>query len=130
MMTSFITASDWLPQIRSAAQDISEVAEMIDFGWVTVAEIEHPAGFMACDSGQVHSLFVCAEKQGQGIGRALLRHAMETSPHLDLWTYEANSAARRFYMANGFVETGRTDGLGNDEHLPDIQFRWQREEHA
>ena len=44
-----------------------------------------------------------------------------------LWTFQANLGAQRFYLREGFAEVRRTDGAGNDEGLPDIQYHWPAE---
>ena len=61
------------------------------------------------------------------MGRRLLRAAMAQSPRLWLWTFQANTGAQRFYLREGFAEIRRTDGAGNDEGLPDIQYSWPAE---
>jgi len=61
------------------------------------------------------------------VGKALLRHVQTDRPMVRLWTFQANTAAQQFYLRHGFVETQRTDGAGNDEHLPDVRFEWVRE---
>ena len=61
---------------------------------------------------------------GQGIGSRLLERAKAERPDgLDLWTFQANTGARRFYERHGFVEVARTDG-DNEEGEPDIRLRW------
>ena len=46
---------------------------------------------------------------------------------LQLWTFQANAPAQRFYERHGFHEVERTDGAGNEERSPDIRYRWQPE---
>ncbi len=43
---------------------------------------------------------------------------------LDLWTFQSNIGAQRFYNRHGFLEVMRTDGAGNEERSPDIRYRW------
>ena len=63
---------------------------------------------------------------GQRIGHRLLRDAQKQETALELWTFQANEGAQRFYLREGFKEVERTDGQGNDEKLPDIRYRWER----
>ena len=37
----------------------------------------------------------------------------------------SNERAQRFYERNGFREVERTDGSGNEEHAPAIQYVWK-----
>jgi ribosomal protein S18 acetylase RimI-like enzyme len=100
---------------------------MIDRDWVTVFEKDQAVvGFIARDQAYVHALYVAETMRGQGVGSALLRNAKAGSDHLDLWTFQANLHAQKFYLGAGFSETERTDGQGNDEKLPDIRYQWQR----
>ncbi len=63
--------------------------------------------------GECHILNICVEpeKQGQGLGRMLLRHALETASdqgaeHAFLEVRPSNSSAIRLYESMGFVEVG------------------------
>lgn len=40
---------------------------------------------------------------------------------LDLWTFAANTGARRFYERHGFVATESTEG-DNEEGSPDVRY--------
>ena len=54
----------------------------------------------------------------------LVNLAKELHPeHLDLWTFQSNTAARRFYERHGFVAIDATDGQ-NEENAPDVHYRW------
>ncbi|HMS54960.1 MAG TPA: GNAT family N-acetyltransferase [Fimbriimonadaceae bacterium] len=64
---------------------------------------------------------------GQGFGRLLLDFAKQRSPEgLELYTFQVNSGAFRFYEREGFVETKRGDGSGNEEGEPDIKLVWKQ----
>jgi GNAT superfamily N-acetyltransferase len=128
ILSEFVDTSDWMPRIHTRAEDIAHAAHMIDLGWVHVAEDKGTVvGFCARNCDDLDALYVAAGKRGQGIGAALLRHAQSAVDRLELWTFQANEGAQRFYLRHGFVEVQRTDGSGNDERLPDIQYEWQRE---
>ena len=43
---------------------------------------------------------------------------------LQLWTFQVNEAARRFYERQGFVAAESTDGSGNEERSPDVRYTW------
>ena len=71
-------------------------------------------GFIGLIDHFIGGLFVAPDAQGQGIGRALVDHAQGLKGRLTLEVYAANAAARGFYTALGFTETGRReeDDLG------------------
>lgn len=125
ILSGFIDGTPWMPRIHSRAEDLAHMGMVIGRGWVTLAQVEnHVAGFMARENDFIHALYVHPDYQNQSIGKALLDHAKSRRSHLDLWTFQANAGAQRFYLREGFHEVDRTDGSGNDEHLPDIRFHW------
>jgi GNAT superfamily N-acetyltransferase len=73
-------------------------------------------------------LYLRKSSQNQGLGVALLNFAKrESQGKLALWVLAQNHAARRFYIREGFTETGHGDGADNEENLPDIRYEWCRE---
>lgn len=84
-------------------------------------------GMMVTSSGWLDQLYVEPGRIGEGIGSRLLDHAKDRAgADLQLWTFEANLGARRFYERHGFVEVERTDGSGNEEGAPDVRCVWRR----
>jgi GNAT superfamily N-acetyltransferase len=81
---------------------------------------------MALEPGWIEQLYVAPGRTGEGIGGQLLALAKEraTGP-IDLWTFQVNAGARRFYERNGFVAVEFTDGSGNEEREPDVRYRWE-----
>ncbi len=85
-------------------------------------------GFMVLDPGWVDHLYVEPGRTGGGIGRRLLDVAKGEHPTgLDLWAFQSNTDARRFYERHGFVAVARTDG-DNEEGAPDVRYHWPAEE--
>ncbi|MFN3276490.1 MAG: GNAT family N-acetyltransferase [Paracoccus sp. (in: a-proteobacteria)] len=83
-----------------------------------------PLGFISLLDDVVGGLFVDPVAQGQGIGGALLDHALALKGGLALDVYTANAGAMAFYRARGFHEVSRQpmDGQG----LPFAQARLVR----
>jgi len=82
------------------------------------------AGFIAFREGWIEQLYVLPDARGQGIGTALLKIAQHAFDHLQLWTFQRNTNARRFYEARGFALVRETDGSGNEEKEPDALYLW------
>ena len=82
------------------------------------------AGIMALKPGWIEQLYVAPARQRTGIGTAFLAHAKQAHTRLELWTFQRNDQARRFYERQGFREAERTDGARNQEHEPDIRYEW------
>ncbi|MGP6088241.1 GNAT family N-acetyltransferase [Antarctobacter jejuensis] len=126
MITEAVDARPWKPRLHTGAQDIMHMGKLIDRGWVTVAELDNVvAGFLALDGHELDALFVAAWAQGRRVGTGLLNEAKARSDVLELWTFQQNTGAQRFYLRHGFSEIARTEG-DNEEGLPDIRYRWQR----
>lgn len=128
ILSEFIDTTPWMPRIYSRAQDLAHAGNMIDLGWVTLAEdAQEVVGFAAQQDAEVHALYVAERARGRGVGSDLLRQAQAAAPQLNLWTFQANVGAQRFYLRHGFREVLRTAGEANDEGLPDIRYDWQKE---
>ena len=82
-------------------------------------------GFLVIGDVRVDQLYVAPEHTGQQVGSRLLELAKVRRPDgLDLWVFQSNTRAIRFYESHGFVEVERTDGAGNEERSPDIRMAW------
>ncbi len=81
-------------------------------------------GLCAFREGWVDHLYVHPAHHRSGIGAALLRKAKDANEQLQLWAFQRNENALRFYEAQGFRLVQTTDGRDNEEREPDILFRW------
>lgn len=120
-----VAANHWKPQLHSAAQDVAHMGDLIDRGWVHLCERgDQVLGFIARNDTSVQSLYVRSTAQNEGVGAMLLNNAKTECDRLELWTFQANIGAQRFYVRHGFTEAERTNGAGNEEGLPDIRYVW------
>lgn len=79
---------------------------------------------VALNDGWVEHLHVDPTYTGQGLGSRLIDLAKERFPAgLELWTFQGNSDARRFYERHGYVAVETTEG-DNEEGTPDVRYRW------
>lgn len=118
---------DFLPALHTVAEDRWFIENVILAACaVTVAEREgRILGFLALEGVEVRLLYVHPEAIGGGIGHALIEDAKK-APILELWCFQANTRARRFYEAHGFDAVEFTDGSRNEERTPDVRYRWIR----
>ena len=95
---------------------------------VTVAEDETGiVAFLALRGEEVRLLYTRPDRIGMGAGTQLIDAAKTSGVGaLELWCFQANERARRFYEARGFHAIRFTDGADNEEHMPDIRYRWER----
>lgn len=83
-------------------------------------------GFIGYGSGWVDQLYVDLGHQGRGIGDALLKQVKSDEHPLQLWVFQENVRARRFYERRGFRLVRETDGAGNQEKEPDALLEWRK----
>ena len=82
------------------------------------------AALLVLDGEWIDQLYV-PDHFGKSHGSSLIAVAKrQRSAGLKLWTFEANSRARRFYERHGFVVTGGTNGE-NEEGAPDVRHEWR-----
>ena len=93
--------------------------------WVADAGGE-VVGLMALTDGWIEQLYLRPDWRGRGLGGRFVALAKERSASgLQLWCFQVNLPAQRFYEGIGFVPTEKTDGARNAEHEPDIRYEWR-----
>jgi ribosomal protein S18 acetylase RimI-like enzyme len=104
---------------------ISDVLLPTSEVWVATVGGEIVA-MMALSDDMLEQLYVAPAWTGRGIGSRLMAIAKERRPHgLDLYTFQVNAGARRFYERHGFVVVRLGDGSGNEESQPDVRYAWR-----
>ena len=124
------TAMPYLPELHTADDDRAFFRERVFAECeVWIAERDGAlAGFCAFRAGWVDQLYVRPDVQRSGVGAALLRKAKDANARLQLWAFQRNVDALRFYAAQGFALVRTTDGSGNEEREPDALLTWERDE--
>jgi ribosomal protein S18 acetylase RimI-like enzyme len=93
--------------------------------WVALEE-RQIVGFATIEGDDLDHLYVAPEAQGQGVGSALLDLVKALRPGgFELWVFQRNEGARRFYERHGCVLLRETDGATNMEHEPDARYGWR-----
>jgi GNAT superfamily N-acetyltransferase len=123
---SMRTAMPWLPELHTPEDDLRFFADKVfPCQSVTLATIDNRlAGFSAAADGWLHHLYVDPAHQGRGVGWILLNHVRRDTTTLQLWAFQRNYRARRFYERAGFRVARLTDGSGNEEGEPDVLYVW------
>ena len=74
---------------------------------------------------EVDQFYVAPGDQRRGVGDAMLAHAKRLRPAgLQLWAFQRNAPARRFYEGRGFIAKKFTDGATNIEREADVLYQW------
>jgi 8-oxo-dGTP pyrophosphatase MutT (NUDIX family)/GNAT superfamily N-acetyltransferase len=91
---------------------------------VWVADVEGVvAGQVMLSPGWLHHLYIDPSWMGRGLGDQFMALARQRQPGgLQLWAFETNVRARRFYERHGFAAVEHTDGAGNEERWPDVRY--------
>ena len=118
---------------RPTAEWVRMWEEMLSRTWVTVSE-DVVTGFVVAGpsrdaeapprTGEIFALYVDPDRQGAGLGAALVQHARaalaaEGFARVTLWTFQHNPASRGFYERLGFVHDG-TEAI--DEDGPIVRY--------
>ena len=67
-------------------------------------------------------IYLHPDYTGHGLGTRMIELAkQELDGPIQLWTFQSNAGARRFYARHGFAEVEQTDG-DNEEQAPDVRL--------
>jgi putative acetyltransferase len=126
--TAFDERLPWLAGLHTQAEDRAFFRDRVFAECEVWGAIEEAMiGFIAFRDGWVDHLYVLPHRQCHGVGSALLEIAKSACTNLQLWTFQKNALARRFYEKHGFLLIERTDGSRNMEREPDVLYRWERQ---
>jgi GNAT superfamily N-acetyltransferase len=128
LRTAFDRALPWLAGLHTPEEDQWFFRERV-FGTCEVwGAFDRAAmiGMLAFREDWIDQLYVLPKAQGRGVGTELLQVAQRSFDRLQLWTFQRNVRARRFYEARGFALVQETDGARNEEKEPDALHRWTR----
>jgi 8-oxo-dGTP pyrophosphatase MutT (NUDIX family)/GNAT superfamily N-acetyltransferase len=80
-------------------------------------------GQMMLAPGWLYHLYIDPAWMGRGLGDQFMALARQRQPAgFQLWAFQSNARARRFYERHGFRAVEFTDGAGNQEHWPDVRY--------
>ncbi|QPF82097.1 GNAT family N-acetyltransferase [Bradyrhizobium genosp. L] len=126
--TAFDQALPWLTGLHTPDEDRWFYRERMYAACTLWGAFEGDAmiGVIAFHDDWIEQLYVLPSAQGRGIGSALLEIARQGADRLQLWTFQRNKQALRFYEARGFRLVEATDGSRNEEREPDVRYLWTR----
>jgi ribosomal protein S18 acetylase RimI-like enzyme len=94
--------------------------------WVAADAKGSIVGMMALSADMLDQLYVAPSQTGRAIGSRLVELAKRRRPAgLDLYTFQVNRNARRFYERRGFGQVQLGDGSANEEGQPDVRYAWR-----
>jgi GNAT superfamily N-acetyltransferase len=125
----FVRARDQMTYLPRISDDVRPLLGGRFLAWAElwVAE-EHGriVGFAGVSGNELTHLYTDPPAQNRGVGTALLERVKSLRPeHLELWVFQKNEGARRFYERHGFRLVRLTDGSENMEREPDALYEWR-----
>lgn len=99
----FVPASFWLQQMPLIKEQYLPAAD----NYVYI-DAQGVAGFLSLMQDTIAALFVAPERQGQGIGYALINYAKQLRRKLQLEVFLQNHQACIFYQRQGFAVAAKT----------------------
>jgi GNAT superfamily N-acetyltransferase len=117
----------YLPALHTADEDRAFFTQQLAQLGGLVAEFEGSVvAFAIHGPSRLDHLYVDPAWQGRRIGEALLTRVKVALPEgFDLWTFQGNAGARRFYERHDLRCVELTDGAENQERVPDARYEWR-----
>jgi putative acetyltransferase len=129
VFSSSLRLLTFLPMLHTVEED-RQFIENVILKECEVIVAESDAGivsFLARHGEEIRLLYSHPDFIGSGAGSLLLDAVKKSGvAALDLWCFQDNERARRFYEERGFRAVRFTDGQDNEEKVPDVRYRWER----
>jgi GNAT superfamily N-acetyltransferase len=108
----------WMSLLMRADHDV----------WVAVDDGRYVGLLILSEPDWLEHLYLDESHTGQGLGGRLVDLAkQELGGTVQLWTFQSNQGACRFYERHGFVAVEQTDG-DNEEGEPDVRYVYEPEQ--
>lgn len=121
-------AMPWLPDLHTPEEELWFFRTIVlPYEKVMVARRDRQIfGFISLKGEWLNHLYVAPGSWGHGVGTKLLETARSDVNRLQLWVFQQNDKAQRFYADRGFHVRETTDGQRNEEKAPDVRMEWIR----
>lgn len=116
-----ISAHDFIDE-NYWRSNYEQVRQMMPEATIYVYEEESIKGFVGLSGNYVAGLFIGANSQSKGLGKALLDYIKGLNEQLLLHVYKKNIRAVRFYIREGFVIENEQTDLNTKEK--ELVMKW------
>lgn len=117
-----ISAHDFIDE-KYWRSNYEQVRQMMPEAVIYVYEEDSIKGFIGLNGDYIAGLFVEANSQSKGIGKALLDHIKGINKELLLHVYKKNERAVRFYIREGFSVEGEQIDINTNE--TELVMKWK-----
>src|SRR5664279_3589268 len=116
----------YLPRLHTDEETRNHFKGVVENKETWVAERDGKVvGFAVVDGGWLEHLYVHPSRFNSGTGDKLFAQATRQHPQgFQLWVFQKNAGARRFYERHGCALEKLTDGADNEEKMPDALYVW------
>ncbi|MGZ5988729.1 MAG: N-acetyltransferase family protein [Rhizomicrobium sp.] len=116
----------YLPHLHTNDETRNFIRGVVESKETWVAERDGKVvGFAVIDGGWLEHLYVDPSRFNTGTGSRLFEMATKQHPQgFQLWAFQQNVGARRFYERHGCALVRLTDGAENEEKMPDALYVW------
>jgi ribosomal protein S18 acetylase RimI-like enzyme len=116
----------YLPHLHSDDETRSFIARVVGESETWIAERDGAVvGFAVIHEGWLFHLYVHPSRFNSNTGSRLFEQVCEKHPEgFQLWAFQQNVGARRFYERHGCALVRLTNGAENEEKLPDALYVW------
>lgn len=123
VITTWIAQTDWMPEDlpQSKLEELIREAFPNREIWVCGDPVDC---YMSVDPTEQKIGALYCLRTGQGLGKLLLDQAKKGRDYLWLTTHVPNHSAQRFYLREGFVETG-TEPPTPPDTVPVVRMEWR-----
>lgn len=119
----------YLPQIHTEDETKNFIKNLCQKNTYKALVDGRVVGFINIENNFLNHLYILPGSQNMGIGKRLLDFAKEVSLQgLNLWVFEKNKDAIKFYEREGFKLIQKRDKkmADNEEKLPDRKYFWPK----
>ncbi|NLM57670.1 MAG: N-acetyltransferase [Clostridium sp.] len=116
-----ISAHDFIDE-KYWRSNYERLREMMPEATIYVYEDDSIKGFTGLSGNYIAGIFVEANSQSKGIGKALLDYIKGINEELFLHVYKKNERAVRFYTREGFFIEG--EQIDNNTNETELTMKW------
>jgi hypothetical protein len=116
----------YLPRLHTDDETRAFIRRAVGEAETWIAERDGEiVGFAVIHDRMLHHLYVHPSRFNTNTGGRLFEQVCTEHPEgFQLWAFQQNTGARRFYERHGCALVRLTDGAENEEKLPDALYVW------
>lgn len=117
---------NYLPHLHTDEETRNFIRRVVGEAETWIADRDgEVVGFAVIHNRWLHHLYVDPSRFNTNTGGRLFERVCQEHPEgFQLWAFQQNTGARRFYERHGCALVRLTNGADNEEKLPDALYVW------